>query len=277
VAPVSAADDLLTRVESAGRAAWPDVTFDRARLASALAELGDRVPPDEHLGDLALAIASSGNDAAALRHLDRILAQTAGAVRRYDASEAFLADVLQRVRIHLLVADGTTRPRIHLYDGRASLRVWLGVCAVRTALYVLRGARNAKEQAQGDEDWADTIAALPTGQAELEEVRAKYAEVFNRAWRAACAALPPRQRAVLKMCFVEDCPIDTIAATYAVHRVTVWRWLEDAKKRLLEGTRERLGAELSVGAPGTYSLLEMVRSQLDLGLSQIDRAPDRVA
>ncbi|HET9993312.1 MAG TPA: hypothetical protein VFQ65_32470, partial [Kofleriaceae bacterium] len=158
--------------------------------------------------------------------------------------------------------EGDAMPRIAMFDGRASLRAWVGTCAVRMALYVMRGARNTKEV-----EWSDVIAELPTGHAELDAVRAKYADAFRTAWRDACAQLSARHRSILRMLFVEGTSIDHIAATYAVHRVTVWRWLEDAKTRVLEETRVRLGELLPASDSGTASLLSLIGSQLDLGLS----------
>jgi len=72
---------------------------------------------------------------------------------------------------------------------------------------------------------------------------------------------------MLRMCFVEGASVDHIATTYAVHRVTVWRWLEDAKARVLVGMRVRLGELLPASDPGTGSLLALIGSQLELGLS----------
>lgn len=237
--------------------------MDPAAAEPLLAAL--RVPPlDAHAADLYLAIGCALGSPIALQLFDdAVLADAARAIRRYGGAE-LVAEAIQRVRIHLLVPDGDDPPRIARYDGRASLRAWVGTCAIRMALHVMRGARNAKEIPV---DWPDVIADLPTGHAELDAVRARYADAFRAAWRAACLQLSPRHRTVLRMCFVECVPLDQIAATYAVHRVTVWRWLEDAKARVLAETRVQLGELLPASDPGTASLLDLIGSQLDLGLS----------
>lgn len=260
-------DEPLARILAAGRAAWPGVELDRVKLGAYVAACGQPAASRAaHGADLFLAAACVHGDAAALRHFDELLQHCGAALIKYRADDEFIDDVLQRVRIHLLVAAGGGAPRLGSYDGRASLRAWLSVCTVRMGLYVLRERRNHREIPS---EWPDVIAALPVGHPELEAVRAQYAEVFTAAWRSACAELPPRLRAVLRMCFAEGLPIEHVAAAYAVHRVTVWRWLEDAKRRLLAGTRARLVAVLPEGAPGTQSLLALVGSQLDLGLSQL--------
>lgn len=246
-----------------GRAAWPTLSVDRATAQPLLDAL--RAPPlDAHAADVYLALGCALGSPIALQLFDAaVLADAGRTIRRYGGPE-LIAEVLQRVRIQLLVPDGDGPPRIARYDGRASLRAWVGTCAVRMALHVMRGTRNAKEIPV---EWADVIAELPTGHAELDAVRARYADAFRAAWRDACLQLSPRHRTVLRMCFVECVPLDQIAATYAVHRVTVWRWLEDAKARVLTETRVRLGELLPASDPSTASLLDLIGSQLDLGLS----------
>ncbi|MEP6860729.1 MAG: sigma-70 family RNA polymerase sigma factor [Deltaproteobacteria bacterium] len=221
------------------------------------------IPP--HASDLYLALGCALGDPNALQLFDAgILADAARVIRRYDSNHAFVTEVMQRIRIHLLVGEAGEPPRIARFDGRASLRAWVGTCAVRMALYVMRGTRNANEIAV---EWPDVIAELPTGHAELDAVRARYADAFRTAWRDACNQLTPRHRTILRMCFVENASVEQIATTYAVHRVTVWRWLEDAKTRVLAQTRARLGELIPTTDPGTASLLSLIGSQLDLGLS----------
>lgn len=260
----------------AGLAAWPGVGLSRDAFSAHVRGLRAAGHPlmtaataAAHGADLFLTAACARGDAAALRFFDGILRSGSGVLARYGTDAAWIDDVLQRVRIHLLVADADSGrpPRIGVYDGRASLRAWLSVCTVRMGLYVLRERRGAREITG---EWSERIAELPVGHPELEAVRARYADVFAAAWRSTCAELPARQRAVLRMCFAEGHSIESVAAAYAVHRVTVWRWLEEAKKRLLDGTRARLSAALPADAPGTRSLLELVGSQLELGLSQLE-------
>ncbi len=257
-------DRVVDEIWHRGPLAWPKLFVDKNAARPLLSAL-DPPPSITHASDLYLALGCALGDPVALQLFDAaVLDDAARAIRRYDQSGELVSETLQRIRIHLLVADGATPPRIARYDGRASLRAWVGTCAVRMALYVMRGARNAKEIAV---DWPDVIAELPTGHAELDAVRARYADAFRTAWRAACQQLTPRHRTILRMCFVEGAAIDAIASTYAVHRVTVWRWLEDAKRQVLAETRIRLGQLLPASDPGTASLLDLIGSQIDLGLS----------
>jgi RNA polymerase sigma-70 factor (ECF subfamily) len=257
-------DALRGEVWRRGQAVWPTLSVDPAAAQPLLAALPSPIV-EAHAADLYLALGCALGSATALQLFDAaVLGDAARAIRRYGTGVDFVAEVIQRVRIQLLVADGGEPPRIARYDGRASLRAWVGTCAVRMALYVMRGTRNAREITV---DWPDLIAELPLGHAELDAVRTRYAAVFRVAWREACLQLSPRHRTVMRMAFVEGVPVDQIAATYAVHRVTVWRWLEDAKARVLTETRVRLGEQLPASDPGLASLLDLIGSQLDLGLS----------
>jgi RNA polymerase sigma-70 factor len=254
-------DDVIDEIWRRGRAAWPNLFVDKQIIRPSLPD----TPTAQHAEDRYLVIGCASGDPIALQILeDTVLAPAARTIRRYDANQAFVDEVLQRVRIHLLVADPGQRQRILGYDGRAALRAWVGTCAVRMALYLMRGTRNLRESPL---DWPDVIADLPTGHAELDEVRAKFAAAFREAWRESCAELAARHRAILRMSFVEGASIQHIAATYAVNRVTVWRWLEDAKTTVLDATRRRLRARLSAGDPSAASLLDLIGSQFELGLS----------
>lgn len=253
---------VLDEIWRAGQLVWPNLFVDKAAARRLGAELAS-VPA--HPADVYLALGCAVGDGLALQLFERdVLTDAARAIRRYDPDPAFVAEALQRMRIHMLVGETGQPPRIARYDGRASLRAWIGTCAVRIALMLMRGARNAKEISV---EWPDVIADLPTGHGELDAVRVRYADAFRKAWRRACAELPPRHRTILRMAFVEGASVEQIAATYAVHRVTVWRWLEDAKARVLAETRVQLGQLLPAADPGTASLLDMIGSRLDLGLS----------
>ena len=254
-------DEVIDEIWRRGQVAWPKLFVDKRAIRPLL----PGTPTTDHAEDRYLVIGLANGDATALQIFETtVLDHAARAIRRYDSNHAFVTEVLQRVRIHLLVSDGGLLPRIAGYDGRAPLRAWVGTAAVRMALYLMRGTRNARETSL---DWPDVIAELPSGHAELDEVRAKFADAFRTAWRESCAELNARHRAILRMSFIEGATIDHIAATYAVHRVTVWRWLEDAKTTVLDATRRRLRERLPASDPTAASLIDLIGSQLELGLS----------
>jgi RNA polymerase sigma-70 factor, ECF subfamily len=261
-------DAAIDEVWRAGRSAWPDVRLERAQLAAFVAErdrAGSRYPED-----LYLAAGCRAGDPAALALFDKDLLATArGAIRSIDASDAFLDEACQRLRKSLLVGDIDTPPKIIDYAGRGPLRAWIGVAAVRTALMMRRAQQRAREVPVEDEDWSGTLGLISTGNPELELLKRQYAEAFAEALQLAVAGLEPRLRTVLRMSFVEGLSIDEIGAVYAVHRATAARWIRGACDAVFDATRMRLAEVLRLTPSELDRVAELVRSQLDVSLSQL--------
>src|SRR5947209_798474 len=93
-----------------GRAAWPNVSVERAQYAAHVAALG---AGPEHAEDLFLACGCAAGDAAALAAFDaRFLSQVPKFIARLDSSAAFAEEVTQILRVHFLVASDGRAPRI---------------------------------------------------------------------------------------------------------------------------------------------------------------------
>lgn len=222
--------------------------------------------PDDHGADRALAAACLAGEPAALRRFDaEVLGPAVDSVRGIDPAPAFVDEIRQRVRAHLLVGEG--RPRLADYAGRGPLAGWVAVAAVRTALMVRRSTARRREV--GDDDWAGALALVATGNPELELQKREHAAAFTTALREAAAALEPRLRAVLAMHFTEDLSIDQIGAVYAVHRATAARWVQRARDELIAKTRAILAARLGLTSSEIARVGALVQSQVDVSLSQL--------
>ena len=245
-------------------ARWPTITLDRSLFDNYISTLQiERSVVEQRSTDIFLAAALVGGDDEAVRVFDtEVVQDVQAAVRRYGDDD-FRAEVLQRLRVHLLVADNNATPRISRYDGRASLRSWVGICAVRLALYMLRGERNQRDLG---EQWSTTIAELPTGDPALDHVKSRYAETFRSALLTASEKLTKRERAMLRLRFAHGASVDEIAATYAVHRVTAWRWLSGARDALLEHALAELRLAIPADDVSLGSLLTLVQSRIDLSV-----------
>lgn len=223
-------------------------------------------PRAEHADDVALAAACLRGDGAALRRFDdEVLALAIDGARSIDRSPAFLDEVRQRVRAHLLVGDG--RPRLADYAGRGPLRAWTAVAAVRTAL-MLRRAQGRRREVS-DDDWAGALSLVATGNPELDLLKQQHATAFATALRDAAAALEPRLRAALAMHFTEGLSIDEIGAVYAVHRATAARWVTRAREALVTTTRQLLTDRLGLTPSEIERVGALVQSQVDVSLSQL--------
>lgn len=262
-------DDATIEVAwQAARDAWPTVDLSRAEFAAHVAPLAPAAV--QHAGDLYLAAGCLAGNPRAIACLDReLVAAARGAIRAIDGAEAFVDEAVQRLRASLFVGAAGS-PRFALYAGRGPLRAWIGVAAARTALMMKRSEQRAREvPAREDDDWTGALVAISTSDPELELLKRQYAAAFAAAFRASVAALEPRLRTALRMSFAEGLSIDDIGATYAVHRATAARWIQRACDELFEATRVRLAAELALTPTELDRMTSLVRSQLDVSVSQL--------
>ncbi len=218
----------------------------------------------EHLPELYLAWAAGRGDPAAVRALDALVdAECAAAARRVDRSPAFADEVRQALRIRLLVAEDG-RVRIDDYMGRGPLRGWLGVAALRVALNLVRGAKPTS---------ADVLSELVSDEAdpELRHLRTLYRAEFREALAGALAALPERDRALLRLAYVDGLTMTKLGRLYAVHETTAARWVAKAAEAVAAEARRRLMARLSLSPSSLDSVARLVLSNLDLSISRVLR------
>jgi RNA polymerase sigma-70 factor (ECF subfamily) len=262
-------DAAIFEAWQAARRAWPGVELDRDAFAAHVAA-HEVDKPSAFRDDLYLAAACLAGDAAALAGFERdVLPSARGAIAAIDATPAFVDDALQKLRANLLVGDDGA-PRIARYAGRGPLRAWVGIAGARTALMMVRSRKRAREVALDDDDgWADALALISTSDPELELLKRQYAAAFSTALRDAVGELEPRLRAALRMSFVDELSIDEIGAVYAVHRATAARWIQRACDDVFAATRRLLAQRLALSGTELDRVTALVRSQLDVSLSQL--------
>ena len=248
----------------AARASYPDVRADAAAFAvhaGGCLERGARVA---HAADLFVAWAAARGDAAALRHLEHLLVlEVDAAARRIDRAPAFADEVRQALRVRLLVAEGG-RIRLDDYGGRGPLRAWLAVAALRVGLNLRRAARPPSR---------DVLADLVSseGDPELRHLKTLYRAEFREALEAALRALRERERALLRLSYVDGLKATQLAQLYGVHETTAARWVARAAEQVADDARRRLMARLALSASSFDSVARMVRSNLDLSISRVLR------
>ena len=191
-----------------------------------------------HVSDLYLAWACEKGDETALaifdgEYLPRVRALTRGT----DPAE-----LEQLVRVRLLIAEPGAAPRIRQYSGRGPLSAWVRMVATRLAIDLARAAR--------------PVGPLPEhGQSgavidpEMDYLKARYAGAFHAALERALTSLSTKERALLRLCYIDNAPPSAIARMYGVSARTAQRWLLDARQRVLEHTCAEL----------TYSALSLRR------------------
>jgi RNA polymerase sigma-70 factor (ECF subfamily) len=260
-------DAAITEAWEAGKAAWPSIALDRDRFAAFAAAL-EPAAANRFPGDVYLAAACLAGNATALDTFERdALTSARSAIQAIDSSAAFVDEAIQRLRTSLFVGEGS--PRLATYAGRGPLRAWVGISGARTALMMRRSQKRAREVSTDDNEWTGALAMISTSDPELELLKRQYASAFAAALHDAVAALEPRSRAVLRMSFVEALSIDEIGAVYASHRATAARWIQRACDAVFDETRRLLTERLALSPSELDRMTALVKSQLDVSLSQL--------
>lgn len=247
-------EELLSRARAEHPAAWvDDATF--------LAHVGT-VVLDEDRGalqaaDLYLACACARGVTEALAVVEREhFSRIREFVASVESSPVQVAEIAQQLRAKLLVGDA---PRIASYSGRGSLGGWIRVAAVRLAHDLGRSERAiAKRQA------VDPGAIDP----ELGYLKQVYGAAVSAAVQGAFEALAGETRALLKMHYVDGLTIEQVGTAFGKSRATSARMLAAARQVLLDDIRERLVGTIGVRVDEADSLVDFVRSRLDLSLTR---------
>jgi RNA polymerase sigma-70 factor (ECF subfamily) len=263
---------LLERLCDEARGAWPGIEVPPDDFSRWVDERsgGDLEAARKHAGDLYLACACARGDVRALAELDRrFLAPLGGAVATIDPSPAFADEVRQVLRRKLLVSDGKSRARIADYTGRGPLGGWLRVAAIRAARDLKRSHR--REAPLEGEPADGALARDP----ELEYLRARHGRELREALQRTLAELPPRERNVLCLYFLDGKSSVAIGAIYQVEGATVRLWLKRLRATILAETKRLLGERLHLAEPELESLIGSLQDDLEVSLSRLLRRTPR--
>jgi RNA polymerase sigma-70 factor (ECF subfamily) len=246
-------------------AAWPEVMLEPRRFWGFVAERTVAGDPAAllaelsalHTDELYLTCACAFGDSRAhalleARYFPRVIAQLA----RRGLEPATTDELAQRLRVKLLVGPA---PKIAAYAGRGDLASWLRVVATRMAL-----RERARREVPADDGW---LAEVALGRdVERSYLQHHYRAEVRAAFAGAMAALDAREKELLAYHYLDGLGLTEIAHVYRAHRLTVARWLDGIRQRLLNETRRLLIER--VGAPQAEcdSLLRLVQSQLEIPL-----------
>ncbi|EPX64677.1 putative DNA-binding regulatory protein [Cystobacter fuscus DSM 2262] len=259
---------LLAGHLSAGEGAWPTV---KLTPESFLRHLARHLPapgaPEDalrqlHAADLYLACACAEGEPQALLAFEQHVLRKVPA-RLGSLPAATLDEVLQMLRQRLLLGVGGAPPRIADYAGRGPLLAWVRIVAAR--MVGAMSSQNGRQELFSEPPEALDQLLAPDNP-EREVLRADSSEAFSLALRAALAALPERERALLRMHHLHGLTMDRLATMYGESRSSIARHVAQARERLLRLTRHELAARLKLEGRELESLLGLVRSRLDLNL-----------
>ncbi len=165
----------------------------------------------------------------------------------------------QLVWVRLFVQDGPRAAKIASYRGRGSLRAWIRVLASRLLIDL---SRRRAEPRGGDEALLERLQGAED--TELDYLRQTYGPQLKAAFAAAVTALSVRQRNLLRQRYLHGVSSSALAGLYAVHRSTLYVWLEQARAHLLAKVR----AHLALGIPSERleSVLRLMGSDLEISV-----------
>lgn len=271
LAEVAELDAILAAHVEAAHAAWPDLVVADAAFVTHLAR---RFPDDGgaaelrtvRAADVYLALACAGGDAAAIAALEAAyFGEIDAAAARTRAGATLATEVKQHVRRILFVAEGDRPAAAGEFSGRGDLRGWIKVTATRELIRLLN--RDKREVKVGDDTLLDVLS--PTHDPELAYIKDLYRNECAAAFTAALAAIPVRDKSLLRYQLIDGLSIDEIGALNGVHRATAARWIAKIRDDLLARTRDEVKARLGIATGEVDSILQLVHSRLDVSFERV--------
>lgn len=260
---VGPADD-ATIAEFARRLAPLEGRYENVDAAALTEALSRRVKSVAELlalrlDDLLLAEACLDGDTGALEVLDGYLADATRSLRR-RTTEAEHDELLQQLRIRLLVPQADSVPKLALYAGKGPLSGYVRVVAINLL---------NREQAPRPPASDSALGALPDAlDWESAVLRVDQQVQFREAFRQAIGSLTVRQRAILRLNLLDGLSIDELAPLYGAHRSSVARWLAEAKVALEQQTRRKMGELLKLDEHEIDRVLSAAQSGFQLSLNR---------
>ena len=263
------AEDRLGELVARARRAAPELAVAPERFVAALARAcgddGAAALDELHAEDFGLAVACADGVPGALEHCDRLCAPAVrAAVARIDPAADFCDEVRQILWQRVFVGTPEHPPRILTYGGRGPLAAWVAVAAQRVAIDLRRAAMPT---ASADPEVDQLLSAREHPEAAY--LRGRYRAEFEAGVRAALAALPDRDRLLLRLTVVSGLSHEQVAAIYGVNQSTVSRWIARARSAVLEATEREDCARIGLPASEFRSLAGLFLSDLDVSLSRV--------
>jgi RNA polymerase sigma-70 factor (ECF subfamily) len=254
----------LQRAFSLAATAWPTIGLCFADFAEFMRRhsIGPNTS-NEINHDLFLACACGLGDPSALQHFrDRYFGVVATAVRSLDASPQYADEIFQRLQESLFVSPPGTDTKIQHYRGQGPLAGFVRTVARRIGMRVTAAAARF----QGEEALAQEFSRA--SELEATVIKLQCRDAINRALCIALSQLPRRERLILRMNLVEKVSTTRIAAMYKVSQPTVSRWIQRSARAIQETVKVLVCDELDIDARELDSLLQLVRSQIEITISR---------
>ena len=263
-------DEAVSNFLTRGREAWPELALeDEAFLAHAAPRLSTAggllaTLAEAEAGDLWLACACvTGSDAAQSAFVEAYTPLMRRALARFAKQGVDIDDVEQHMISYLLFAEGERKAAISNYSGRGPLAAYLRVSIVREAI---RKTKAMKRTVRDDD--AVYAAATVGDDPELEALKRLYRDQFKICFVEALQDLEASETLLIRYHYYSRLGVREIAALDGSSKSQVARQLSAIREKLMKETQRRLMAHVDLRQSEARSIIRLVRSQLDIGLSQ---------
>jgi RNA polymerase sigma-70 factor (ECF subfamily) len=166
----------------------------------------------------------------------------------------------------LLVGDGERSAKLASYRGAGRLLHWIRVATARMRTDAGRAAARQPKNPRAELDVEHLLGPV---ELEREAFKHEYAPQIRSAFQRGLQQLDPKARTVLRQHLLDGLSQRQIAKLYGVDHKTVGRRLERARDEVWTAVREELERTLALDSAQLRSVIELVRSQLDLSLSRM--------
>jgi RNA polymerase sigma-70 factor (ECF subfamily) len=227
-------------------------------VAALAASMAPGTPPEEHarrlsLDDLYLAAACARGEEAAW---EECLARHGAFIR--DFARRFLREPAASDVADHVIADLWERRKMARYQGRSTLRTWLGSIVAHAALNAMKTGRRTLPL-EGDEDGAHRSAARGAPETGSGPERSLLEELVKEAMEG----LPAEGKLLLLLYYEQGLTLDEMAAVLGGSKA--------ALSRKLQRTRDELRASIdSLSRRRAGSSAEWLRAGIDLGHLELD-------
>jgi RNA polymerase sigma-70 factor, ECF subfamily len=250
-----------------GHEEWPELDVSAASFTAFVEPKGACGEAERtHAGDLYLACACLEGAPGALETFERKFGEDLSrALRRGGAS----GEDLYQLVLERLFTRGGSGPKIAQYSGRAALRHWLRVVAIRTA----QNERRKRVDAPSGDDAIFSSVVADSDSPESKLISASLMHAYKAAFEEAFRELDPAERTILRFSVINEMSIDEIARLLKVHRATAARRVAAARARLGELTKARVMNRAGLSSKDFDSAVQLIRSNLDLSLRRVFTSP----
>ena len=174
-------------------------------------------------------------------------------------------DVAQEIAENLL-AD---KSKLAAYDGRGTLAGWLRVTVSHAAIDRFRRKRREVSLDEEDGSRPGNYAAGPASDPPADKVDSPWGSVLSRLLESHIRRLPPRDRLILGLYYVENVPLKLIGRRFGVHEATASRWLDKLRSEIRKSVERELCVKHGLRPGEVSSLWQWVAEREQFSLKEV--------